>query len=125
MQNGHAPRLFRFARGFINPVLANRLSTRVSRCVAGVCVTLALSMPCGAQSTPPASDLDTKAALQGLQSQIHELKQMVEDLQQQTSSSREEIKHLREELAVERSSPHVATDEQSPAATVDARLDQI
>lgn len=125
MQDGHAPRLFRFARGFINPVLTDRLSTRVSRCVAAACVTLALSMTCGAQSSSPANDLDTKAALQGLQSQIHELKQLVVDLQQQTADSREEIKHLREELAVERSSPHVATDEQSPAATVDARLDQI
>src|SRR5215467_10191623 len=117
MQNGHAPRLFRFARGFINPMLAEGLRTGVSRCVPVACLTLALAMTCGAQSSA-VSEPDTKAALQELQSQIHELKQMVEDLQQQTSSSREEIKHLREELAVERSSPHVASDEQSPAAQV-------
>ena len=89
----------------------------------------ALSMSCAAQSSnqiPAAGDGDTKAALQALQSEIHELKSMVLQLQQETVSSRAEIKSLREELAVEHSNAASgpAVDQESPVA-VQQRLEHL
>ncbi len=69
---------------------------------------------------------DTKAALQQLQSEIHELKSMVVQLQQETVSSRAEITRLREELAEDHAGNGSSStiDEQSPAYAADAQLQQ-
>ncbi len=89
-----------------------------------------LASPCAAQ-TPPQTTGDT-AALQELQSQVHELKDMVLQLQQQTVASRAEITRLREELEVRHNAAENATvDEQSPAygssttAQLEQRLDHV
>jgi len=91
---------------------------------------LMLACSCAAQ-TPPQNSSDT-AALQELQSQVHELKNMVLQLQQQTVASRAEITRLREELEARHSAAENATvDEQSPAyggsttAQLDQRLDHL
>jgi hypothetical protein len=85
-----------------------------------------IGCPCFAQSSPQTGG--DAAALQQLQSEVHELKDMVLQLQQQTVASRAEITRLREELetrrAVSPATPPV--DEQSPAyaASSDAQLAQ-
>src|ERR1700677_2326258 len=69
-------------------------------------LTIVFALPCPAQSPSQAqttaNDSGDKQALQELQSEIHELKQMVQQLQQQTVTSRAEIKLLRDELVAER-----------------------
>ncbi len=98
-----------------------------------IAVLLTFSLNCAAQSsstTAAASDGDTKAALQELQSEIHELKGMVVQLQQETVSSRAEIGRLREELAAERgaNASNATVDEQSPpyaSAQLQHQVDQL
>lgn len=96
-----------------------------------VCLTMALALTCPAQteseSTTSTNSGDTKATLQGLQSEIHELKSMVVQLQQETVSSRAEITRLRDELAEEHAnnfSGGGAIDEQSPAYASSVQLQQ-
>ena len=90
---------------------------------------LMLAGSCAAQTQPQTGDT---AALQELQSQVHELKDMVLQLQQQTVASRAEITRLREELEARHSAAENATvDEQSPAyggsttAQLAQRLDHV
>jgi hypothetical protein len=71
-----------------------------------------LASSCAAQTQPQTGDT---AALQELQSQVHELKDMVLQLQQQTVASRAEITRLREELETRHSADNATVDEQSPA----------
>jgi len=126
MQDANCPQLFRF-----NPRQVTRWHT-ISR-FAVIMLFLTVSLACAAQSSSAAAasnDLDTKAALQELQSEIHELKGMVVRLQQETVSSRAEIGRLREELATERgnNASNSAVDEQSPAydaAQLQQRVDQL
>jgi len=88
-----------------------------------------LASSCAAQAQPQTGDT---AALQELQSQVHELKDMVLQLQQQTVASRAEITRLREELETRHPAAENRTlDEQSPAygapttAQLDQRLDHV
>jgi hypothetical protein len=126
MQDANCPQLFRFQQ-----CQSTRLHAIWRH--AAIVLSLTFSLPCGAQSSSAATtsnDADTKAALQELQSEIHELKSMVVQLQQETVSSRAEIGRLREELAVERSSngSNATVDEQSPAYTsaqLEQRVDQL
>ena len=83
-----------------------------------------LASSCAAQTPPQTRRC---RALQELQSQVHELKDMVLQLQQQTVASRAEIMRLREELEVRHNAADNATvDEQSPAygAPTTAQLTQ-
>ncbi len=78
---------------------------------------LLITAPCLAQTQPPASS--DSAALQQLQSQIRELKEMVQQLEQQSVASRAEITRLREEVetwqsAATSSSANAAVDQESP-----------
>ena len=91
---------------------------------------LLLACSCAAQTQPQNSG-DT-AALQALQGQVHELKDLVLQLQQQTVASRAEITRLREELEARHSAAENATaDEPSPAyggattAQLEQRLDHV
>ncbi len=85
------------------------------------------AFPCAGQTQPQASS--DAAALQQLQDQVRELKDIVLQLQQQTVASHNEITRLREELETR---PSVAApegagiDEQSPAypTSADAQLEQ-
>ncbi|MGA2372386.1 MAG: hypothetical protein ACLPPV_04840 [Candidatus Korobacteraceae bacterium] len=88
---------------------------------------LGLILACPSAAQTPAQTTGDTAALQELQSQVHELKDMVLQLQQQTVASRAEITRLREELEVQHNAAENATvDEQSPAygAPTTAQLDQ-
>ena len=124
MQDANCLRLFRFHDRRSVPFISRH---------AAIAVLLTFSLPCAAQSSSvaaAANDGDTKAALQELQSEIHELKGMVVQLQQETVSSRAEIGRLREELAVERggNASNATVDEQSPAydaAQLQQRVDQL
>jgi hypothetical protein len=97
--------------------------------LGALCLGILLGSPCGAQ-TPSQNSGDT-TALQDLQSQVRELKEMVLQLQQQTTASHAEITRLREELEVRRSASENPTiDEQSPAyasstAQMQPRLDNL
>ncbi len=94
---------------------------------------LLLCLVCGyapAQTQAAADATSSAAALQELQSQVRELKQLVLQLQQQTVDSHAEVTRLRQELETERA---VATtpestgvDEQSPAyaGSTTAQLEQ-
>lgn len=116
MPNANCPRLFR---------LHHRSTLLPRPCVSAALLLAILALPCAAQST---SDPGTKEALQDLQSQVHELKDMVLQLQQETVSSRAEISRLREELTAERNNAGAASaiDQQSPAYTgpTTAQLEQ-
>jgi hypothetical protein len=94
------------------------------------CVVIVLALSCAAQS--PSSGAQDSAALQDLQSQVKELKQLVLQLQQQTTDSHSEIVRLREELQSQRTTGPAteAADQQSPAyiastTPVEQRLDHL
>jgi len=103
---------------------------RALRAAATACLATIAALSCAAQSaSPPAAAADpggTNAALQELQAQIRDLKDMVLQLQQQTAASRAEITHLREELEDRRAGVSVAEqpgiDQQSPAYPSNAQL---
>lgn len=96
---------------------------------------LILEQPCSAQMQAQPQPSGDSAALQELQIQVHELKDMVLQLQQQTVASRAEITRLREELETHHgaasTSQNAVVDEQSPAygtsttAQLDQRLDSV
>jgi len=121
MRNFYSPRLFR-----------NKSRTSVSRPASAACILwigIVLGHPCAAQTQPQTSS-DT-SALQELQGQVRELKDMVLHLQQQTVASRAEITRLREELETHRATSAAAgenasIDEQSPAyaASTTTQLEQ-
>jgi len=92
--------------------------------------------PCSAQTAGPSPASADTPALQQLQSEVHELKDLVLQLQQQAVASRAEITRLREELEASHSVSSVGpqgapVDEQSPAygnsttAQVEQRLDTL
>src|SRR5579862_4737530 len=82
--------------------------------VAVFTVILSCALPALAQSVPPVAAND---ALQELQIQVRELKQLVVTLQQQTVASHAEITRLREELEsrLPDNAPASTIDEPSPA----------
>ena len=116
MPNLNCPGLFR---------LPHRSILLPRRCARALLLLAVFALPCAAQST---GDPNTKEALQELQSQIHELKDMVIQLQQETVSSHAEIVSLREQLAAEHNNTaaSAAIDEQSPAyaGATNAQLEQ-
>lgn len=99
------------------------LHARAVRHLLSIVVFAGCSLSCIAQSTAPAPS--TGEALQQLQSEVHELKQLVVQLQQQTIESHAEITRLREELQSSRaaeSNSQNAVDEQSPRYADTAQL---
>ena len=97
-----------------------------------------MSIVCAAQSatqTGAPADTVSGTALQELQSQVRELKQLVLELQQQTVDSHAEITRLRQELETQRSSTtaveSAGVDEESPGyapatqAQVEQRLEHV
>jgi len=104
---------------------------------ASLCILCAVLInPCSAQTPAPSQPSPDAPALQQLQSEVHELKDLVLQLQQQQVASRAEITHLREELEAGHTvasgpPPNAAIDEQSPAygnsttAQLDQRLDSL
>jgi hypothetical protein len=97
---------------------------------------LVVALSCAAQPQSPSSTTGTDgAALQELQSQVRELKQLVLQLQQQTVDSHAEITRLREELenhqtGEESGVESAGIDQQSPAygataAALDKRLQHV
>jgi hypothetical protein len=132
MQHTNCPQLFRWNQrsNVWVPATTERHASWIRRRLTLLCLMAAVGLPCAAQSPAVAATAnggDTKAALQELQSEIHELKSMVVQLQQETVSSRAEISRLREELAEGRSSDgaNATVDEQSPAYASNAQLDQL
>jgi hypothetical protein len=117
MQESSRRQLFRFDQRH-NLLLRERVRAHP---LILLLLTMALALPCAAQSPSQAqttaNDSGDKQALQELQSEIHELKEMVQQLQQQTVTSRAEIKLLRDELVAERTAATSTIDEQSPAYT--------
>lgn len=89
------------------------------------------TLPCGAQTQAAPASNDVSAAnpaLQELQSEVHELKQLVLQLQQQTLDSHSEITRLRQELEnrnASASAPAGDADSQTSAyiAPTNAELD--
>jgi hypothetical protein len=92
------------------------------------CLIMVLALSCAAQTQAQGSTNGADGtALQDLQSQVRELKQLVLQLQQQTVDSHTEITRLREELESRQNSgvESVGIDQQSPAyGSTTAQLDQ-
>lgn len=104
--------------------------TKYATWLASLIVIAAVSTPAQNQAQSSAAGPDAPA-LQDLQSQVRELKQLVLQLQQQTVDSHAEITRLREELESRRSDggtdvESAGIDQQSPAysAATTAQLDQ-
>ena len=91
-----------------------------------VCVVLV--NPCFAQNQSSPQPGGDAPALNQLQSEVHELKDLVLQLQQQAVASRAEITRLREELEANHSvsAQNATVDEQSPAygSATSAQLEQ-
>jgi hypothetical protein len=101
-----------------------RIPATVFTLVTVLCMAAVAQSPADS-SAASTNDAGTKAALQELQSEIHELKDMIVQLQQQTVSSRAEITRLREQIAAQRSSnAGNAIDEESPAYSSNVPLQQ-
>ena len=106
----------------------SKVTRRFAAWLCVLCMGLILEPRCFAQAPSPTTSGDA-AALQELQGQVRELKDMVMQLQQQTVASRAEITRLREELEARQNggpSQNAIVDEQSPAygASTTAQLEQ-